>query len=78
MSSVEDASGWGKELIALSILNLPVTLSPLFHRVINKPVENNFADRGDGCQRRANGLSNRSAISREVQGFNRKPSYRTL
>ena len=55
-SSVGDASGWGKELIALSILNLPVTLSRLFHRVFNKPVEKYLADRGDGCQTRANGL----------------------
>jgi hypothetical protein len=38
-SSVGDASGWGNELLALSILNLPVTLSRVFHRVINKPVE---------------------------------------
>ena len=38
-SSFGDASGWCKELIALSILNLPVTSSRLFHRVINKLVE---------------------------------------
>jgi hypothetical protein len=34
-----DATGWCKELKALPILNLSVTLSHLFHKVFNKPVE---------------------------------------
>ena len=34
-----DATGWCKELKALPILNLSVTLSLLFHKVFNTPVE---------------------------------------
>jgi hypothetical protein len=38
-SGFGDATGWCKELKALPILNLSVTLSHLFHKVFNKPVE---------------------------------------
>ena len=31
-------------------------MEPLFHRAMNKTVENDFADSGDGCQTRADGL----------------------
>jgi hypothetical protein len=38
-TSSEDASDWGKELLTVLILNVPVTLSHLFHRIINHSVE---------------------------------------
>ena len=34
-----DATGWCKELKALPILNVPVTLGHLFHKVFNRAVE---------------------------------------
>jgi hypothetical protein len=38
-SRFEDAPGQGKEVMVLSILNLPVILNRFFHKVINKTVE---------------------------------------
>jgi hypothetical protein len=38
-SRFRDATGWCKQLEALPIVNLSLTLGRLFHKVFNKPVE---------------------------------------
>jgi hypothetical protein len=50
-----DATGWCKELKALPILNVPVTLGRLFHKVFNRAVEKKGRS-PDNCQPLANGL----------------------
>jgi hypothetical protein len=69
MSRFGDATGWCKELKALPIINLSLTLIRLFHKDFNKAVENIFLYLVDGRQPQANGLPSCSAIFSVAQGF---------